>query len=235
MTLPFDQSTNTTEYAPFHEEFFDTFNFGDVFESEDYFLLDDIDDLNHQVRRLSIDLVRIQEFTNDSLSLGPIKSENCRRQSLDLARCILSYHESAQQQQPVKKRVYDECAPEIRRITEVRANKKRASQYSQAGNDDSTAISRSSFNSSSPSILSLMSSDELAQQLERSALRLADSMKRSEESRSRVLKSEQTCEPDDAANQQSSSRSRSPFGLSSLVSSGIVSYVGHMTSSSTLY
>mmetsp|Transcript_7435 Transcript_7435/g.10659 ORF Transcript_7435/g.10659 Transcript_7435/m.10659 type:complete len:182 (-) Transcript_7435:101-646(-) len=140
-----------------------------------------------------------------------------------------------QQQQPVKKRVYDECAPEIRRITEVRANKKRASQYSQAGNDDSTAISRSSFNSSSPSILSLMSSDELAQQLERSALRLADSMKRSEESRSRVLKSEQTCEPDDAANQQSSSRSRSPFGLSSLVSSGIVSYVGHMTSSSTLY
>uniref|UniRef100_A0A7S3Q2B3 Uncharacterized protein n=1 Tax=Chaetoceros debilis TaxID=122233 RepID=A0A7S3Q2B3_9STRA len=90
---------------------------------------------------------------------------------------------SAQQQQPVKKRVYDECAPEIRRITEVRANKKRASQYSQAGHDDSTAISRSSFNSSSPSILSLMSSDDFAQQLERSALRLADSMKRSEESR----------------------------------------------------
>ena len=186
MTLSFDQSTNTTEYAPFHEELFDTFNFGDVFESEDY-LLDDIDDLNHQVGRLSIDLVRTQEFTNGSLSLDQIKSENCRRQSLDLtaldlARCIL-YHESAHQQQPVKKRVYDECAPEIRKITEVRANKKRASQYSQAGNDDSTAISRSSFNSSSPSILSHMSSDDFAQQLERSALRLADSMKRSEESR----------------------------------------------------
>lgn len=234
MTLPFDHSTNTTEYSPFHEEFFDTFNFEDIFESEDN-LLEDIDNLNHQVRRLSLDLVRTQEFANDSLSLIQNKSEKCRRQSLDLDRCIL-YHDSAQPQQPVRKRVYDECAPEIKRLTEVRANKKRASQqYSQAGNDDSTAMSRSSFNSSSPSILSLMSSDELAQQLERSALRLADSMKRSEESRSRVLKLEQTCEPDDSANQQSSSRSRSSFGFSSLVSSGIASYVGHMTSSSTFY
>lgn len=232
MTLPFDQSTNTTEYAPFQEEFFDTFNFGDVFESEDY-LLDDIDDLNHQVKRLSLDLVRTQEITQDSLSQDLIKSEQCRRQSLELAGCILS-HNSAHQQ-PLRKRVYDECAPEIRRITEVRANKKRASQYSQSGNDDSSAISRSSFNSSSPSILSLMSSDELAQQLERSALRLADSMKRSEESRSRVLESEQSCEDTDTSNQRSCSRSRSPFGLSSLVSSGIASYVGHMTSSSTLY